>query len=64
MTSSTPMALASISPHIVFSTVSTVKNRKIKKIEDEIKQVNKLYLQRDFKITCIHADSNFEPICA
>ena len=30
--------------------------------EDEIKQANKLYLQRGFNITRIHADSKFEPL--
>ena len=28
-------------------------------IEDGINQLNKLYLQIGFKITCIHADSEF-----
>ena len=34
-----------------------IKRQKLKNIEDGIKQVNKLYLQRGFKITCIHVDS-------
>ena len=46
--------------HILFATGSMIKNLKVKNIEDGIKQVNKLYLQRGFKITCIHADSEFE----
>ena len=33
-----------------------IKNRKLKKTEDGIKQVNNLYLQSGFKITRIHAD--------
>ena len=41
-----------------------IKNRKVNNIEDGIKQVNKLYLKRGFKITCIHANSEFEPLHA
>ena len=40
----------------MFATVSMTKNRKIKNIEDVIKQVHKLYLQRGFKITRIYDD--------
>ena len=39
-----------------------IKNRKINNIEYGIKQVQKLYIQRGFKTTCIHADSYFEPL--
>ena len=48
----------------MFATGSMIKNRKINNIEDGIKQFDKLYLQRGFKITLIHADSEFELICA
>ena len=41
-----------------------IKIRKLKNIEYGIKKVNKLYLQFGFKITRIHADSEFEPIQA
>ena len=34
----------------------------MKNIEDGIKQVNKIYLQRGFKITRIHTDSEFESL--
>ena len=40
-----------------------IKNIKSKNIKDGIKQVNKLYLQRGFKITLINSDSEFEPLC-
>ena len=50
--------------HILFSTGSMIKNRKVNNIEDGIKQINKLYLQRGFKINPIHADSEFEPLRA
>ena len=40
-----------------------IKNRRVKKIEDGIKQVIKIYLQRGFKITDIHADREFELLC-
>ena len=39
-----------------------MKNRKVKNIEYGIKQVNKLYVQRRFKITRINADGEFEPL--
>ena len=51
-----------IPQHIMFVTGSMIKNRKVKKIEDGMKQVNKIYLQRGFKTTCIHADSKFETL--
>ena len=54
--------LNNIYQNILFSTGSMIKNRKMKNIEDGNKQVNKLYLQRGFKITRIHADSIFEPL--
>ena len=49
---------------MIFFTGNMIKNRKIKDIEDGIKQVSKLYLQCGSKITSIHADSEFEPLCA
>ena len=48
----------------MFATVSTIKNRKLKKSEDEIRWVKNLYLQSGFKITHIQADSEFEPLGA
>ena len=54
--------LNTITRYIMFATVSMVKNRKIKNIEDGIKQVHKLYLQRGFKVMRIHADNEFEPL--
>ena len=45
--------------HILFATVSMIKNIKVKNIEDGIKQVNKLYLRHGFKITRINADRKF-----
>ena len=39
-----------------------IKNRTVKNIEDGIKQVNKMYLHRGFKITHIHADCEFEQL--
>ena len=48
--------------HIIFATGSITKNRKLKNIEDGIKQVNKIYLQHGFNITRIHADSEFETL--
>ena len=48
----------------MFSTESMIQNRKIKNIEDGIKQVKKIYLQRGFKIMRKHADSKFEPLHA
>ena len=53
--------LNTILRHILFATGSMIKNRKVKKIEYGIKQVNKLHLQHGFNITRIHADSEFEP---
>ena len=52
-----------ISWHIMFATGSMIKNRK-NNIEDGIKQIHKLYLQRSFKNPLIHADSDFEPLHA
>ena len=46
----------------MFFTGSMIKNRKINNIEDFIKQVHNLYLQRGFKITCINAYIIFEPL--
>ena len=43
----------------MLSTGSMIKIIKINNIEDGIKQVHKLYLQRGFKITRTHADINF-----
>ena len=43
--------LSTISRHILFATGSMIKGRKLKKIEDGTKQVNKMYLQRSLKIT-------------
>ena len=54
--------LITTSQHILFDTGSIIKTRTVKNIEDGIKQVNKLYLQRGFKITHIHADRKFEPL--
>ena len=48
----------------MFTTGSMIKNRNMNNIEDVIKQVQKLYLQSGFKITRIHADSEFEPLRA
>ena len=31
-------------------------------IEEGIKQVKKMYLQRGFKITCVHTDIEIEPL--
>ena len=36
----------------------------MKKIEEGIKQVKKMYLQHGVKITCIHADIEFEYLWA
>ena len=52
--------LNTISQHIMFSTVSIIKNLKIENITDGITQVHKLYLQHGFKITCMHAYRYFE----
>ena len=46
----------------MFFTGSMIKNRKINNIEDFIKQVHNLYLQRGFKITRINAYIIFEPL--
>ena len=48
--------------HIIFATGSMIKNRKVNNIEDGIKQINKIYLQRGFKITRIANDSEYEPL--
>ena len=55
--------LNTISRHIIFSTGSMIRNRKIKSIVDGIMQVHNLYLQRGFNITCMRADSKFKPLC-
>ena len=49
--------LNTISWCIMFATGIMNKNRKLNNIEYVIKQVSKLYMQRGFKITCMHADS-------
>ena len=46
--------------HIMFATVSMIKNWKIENIADWITQVHKLYLQHGFKITHIRTDCEFE----
>ena len=51
--------LNTMSQHIIFATGSIINIWKKKNIEDGTKQVHKLYLQRGFKITHIHADSGF-----
>ena len=51
--------LNTISCHIMFSTGSMIKNRKVEHIADGITQVHKLYLQRGFKITYMHTDCEF-----
>ena len=48
--------LNNISRHILFSTVSMIKNRKVKKIEYGINQVNKLYLHSGLNIDLINSD--------
>ena len=55
--------LNTISRHIMFATGSMIKNRKVDHIVDGITQVHKLYLQRGFKITHMHTDCEFEPLC-
>ena len=55
--------LNTISQHTMFDTRIIIKNLKIKNIEYGIKEVHKIYLQRDFKSTHIHAGSDFEPLC-
>ena len=54
--------LNTISWHIMFATGSIIKDRKIENIADGITQVQKLYLQRGFKITHMHADKKFKPL--
>ena len=54
--------LNTISRHIMFTTGSMIKNRKIDNIVDGIMQVHKLYLQRGFNITNIQDDSKFKPL--
>ena len=56
--------LNTIYQHIMVDTGSMIKNRIMRNIEYGIKQVHKLYLQHDFKITHIHADNEFEPLRA
>ena len=51
--------LKTIPKHIMFITGSMIKHRKVKNLEDGIKNVNKLHLQCGFKITHIHADNKF-----
>ena len=53
-----------ISRHILFAMGKMIEPRKLKNIEDGIKQVNRLYLQHAFKITRIHADSEFKSLIA
>ena len=48
----------------MFVTGIMIKNRKVKNIEDRIKQVNKIYLKHGLKTTRIHSDSKFEPLRA
>ena len=55
--------LNTISWHIIFTTGSMIKNRKVENIADVITQVHKLYLQRSFNITHMHTDCEFEPLC-
>ena len=55
--------LNTISRHIMFATGSMIKNRKFEHIADGITQVHKLYLQRGFKITHMHTNCEFEPLC-
>ena len=45
-----------ISQHIMFATGSMIKNLKLNNVEDWIKQVNDINLQRGFKTNCKHAD--------
>ena len=54
--------LNTISRHIMFATGSMIKNRKVENIADRITQVQKLYLQRGFKITHMHTYCEFEPL--
>ena len=43
----------------MYAMESMIKNWKRNNAEDEIKQVDKLYLQRGFNITHIHTASEF-----
>ena len=52
--------LNNTSLHILFYMEITIKDRKLKNIEDGIKQVITLYTKRGLMITHIHADSEFE----
>ena len=54
--------LITISRHVMFSTGSMTKNRKVEHIADGIIQVYELYLQSGFKITHMHTDCEFEPL--
>ena len=60
--SCTSTVLDSSTRHIIFATGSMIKNRKVKNIENGIKQVNNMYLQCGFNITRIHSDSEFESL--
>ena len=51
--------LNTISQHVIFATEIMIKKRKVKSIEYGIKQVNKLYLKCDLKITHLHAENEF-----
>ena len=46
----------------MFATGIMTKNRKIKNISDGTTHVQKLNLQRGFKITYMNADRYFEPL--
>ena len=48
-----------ISRHIMFATGSMIKNLNIENITDGIVQLHKLDLQRGFKITHMHTNSEF-----
>ena len=54
--------LNTIYQNFLFAMRSMIKNRKMKNVEEGIKQVKKLYLKRGFKIICIHYDNEFEPL--
>ena len=54
--------LITISRNIMFATGSMIKNRKVEHIAHGITQVNKLYLQRGFKITHMHTNCELEPL--
>ena len=56
--------LNNTSLHILFYMEITIKDRKLKNIEDGIKKVNKLYLQKCFDITHIHVYNSFETLQA